>query len=109
VTESGWQYLSLNLGASAAPLIAGTSGKKIRVVQALLVVNGGTATWKFQSSTGPVDLTGNLFFSAADAIGGLVLPHSPTGWFETAAGDDLNLNLISGVSGLCGCLVYELA
>ena len=113
MSESGWQFKVVNVGASATPLIAGTSGKKIRVLSALLDVNDGMATWKFQSSTGPADLTGNLFLSSgpdpdSTATGALVLPHSPTGWFETLAGDDLNLVLLAGTAGIGGCLVYEL-
>ena len=112
MSETGWKFLALNAGASVTPLVAGVAGKKIRVLAMLADANNGSATWKFQTSTGPVDLTGNLFVSSgpsgsATATGSFVLPHSPTGWFETLVGDDLNLVLLAGSAGLCGCLVYE--
>jgi hypothetical protein len=36
---------------------------------------------------------------------GFVLPHNPFGWFETAAGTLLNLELSAAVS-VDGCLTY---
>ena len=112
MSESGWQYAVIN-APSSVTLVSGTAGKKIRVLSALIVSNNGYAEWKFQSSTGPTDLVGNLFLSSGlgsglTATGALVLPHNPTGWFETAAGDDLLLDQNGGSAGAGGCLVYEL-
>jgi hypothetical protein len=36
---------------------------------------------------------------------GFTLPFNPVGWFETAAGELLNLELSAGVS-VDGCLTY---
>lgn len=113
MSESGWQYKVIDLSASATPLITGTAGKKIRVLSLFMDANNGSSTWRFETSTGPTELTGNLFLSsgasgASTATGAVVLPHNPTGWFETLAGDDLRLILSSGSAGLGGALVYEL-
>jgi len=82
-------------------IVAAVSNKKIRVLSMTLsasaAVNG-----KFQSAAGGTDLTG-LFYFAAN--GGMVLPHNPQGWFETAASALLNLNL-SGAVAVGGCLTY---
>jgi hypothetical protein len=113
MSETGWNYAVISEAASATPFIAGTAGKKIRVLAMAIDANNGTATWKFQTSTGPTNLTGNLFLSSgtsdeATATGAMVFPYSPIGWFETQAGDDLDLILVSGDVGITGCLVYEL-
>jgi hypothetical protein len=108
MSESGWSYALVNLAASGT-LVSGVAGKKIRVLNAILDANNGESTWKFESSTGPTRLVGNLYFSdAGDAPGALVLPYSPVGWFETAEGDDLLLTMVSGVAGIGGSIVYEL-
>lgn len=114
MSKSGWEFAVINLASSAIPLVPGVTGKKIRVLAALVDANNGDSTWYFQSSTGSVRLTGNLFVSSgpagsSSATGQFVLPHAPTGWFETAAGDDLELILAGGSAGIGGCLVYELA
>lgn len=114
MSESGWNYLVINQAASTTPLIAGVTGKKIRVLSFVLDSNDGHATWKFETSTGPTRLTGNLFVSSgtsgsSSATGAMVFPYSPVGWFETGVGDDLNLiQLVADTAGVGGCLVYEL-
>ena len=105
MSESGWNYLAVDLSASAAPLVSGVAGKKIRVLQAVLVTNDGIQIWRFASSTGPSGITGNIYTTEGVPI---VLPHSPTGWFETAAGDDLDLTTTSSPAGIAGAIVYEL-
>jgi hypothetical protein len=112
MVETGWLYALINVAASGT-LVSGTSGAKIRVLACVLDANNGNATAYFTSSTGPTRLCGNLFLSsgAADystATGQLVMPYSPVGWFETAAGDDLDIVLEDGSAGVGGLLVYEL-
>jgi hypothetical protein len=113
MVETGWNYVVVSGGGSISPLVAGTSGKKIRVLAFSLDSNDGSATWKFQTSTGAARLTGNLFLSSgvagsSTATGSAVFPYSPIGWFETLAGDDLDLIQVAGTAGIGGCLVYEL-
>jgi hypothetical protein len=82
-------------------LVAAVTGKKIRVVQAVLLA-AGAVTVRFESGAGGTALTGAM--SNADTTG-IVLPLSPAGWFETAAGALLNLELSAGVS-VAGVLAY---
>lgn len=68
-------------------IVASTSGKKIRVLNAALHGNG-TVNAKWVSSTtdiSPLAPVGSNY--------GYVLPFSPVGWFETASGAGLRLNL----------------
>lgn len=84
-------------------VVAAVTGKKIRVVQ-LLLVAAGTVTVRWESGAGGTALTGQM--SHLDAAGE-VLPFSPIGWFETAAGSLLNLELSGNVS-VDGVLAYVL-
>lgn len=95
-------------GSNASPLIPGVAGQRIRVTAMFAVINNGSATWKFQSSGGPTELTSNLYFDSAAGIGPLVLPPNPQGWFETLVGEGLNQILVSGSAGLAGVIEYEL-
>lgn len=82
-------------------LVAAVTGRKVRVLAAVLVA-AGTVSPKFQSGAGGTDLTGAM---PMVANGALVLPFNPEGWFETAAGALLNLALTAGVA-VTGLLVY---
>jgi hypothetical protein len=74
-------------GAAAAVSIHFTSGA------------GGTAIFADATNKIPIDKSG------AAGAGGFVLGFNLTGWFETAAGDALVLNL-SAAQGVCGGLTY---
>lgn len=84
-------------------LIAAVTGKKIRV-HSLYLVNGHTSTQtaRFESGAGGTALSGQ---SVLGANGVLVLPESEAGWFETAAGALLNLEL-GGATTVDGLLTY---
>jgi hypothetical protein len=76
--------------AASGQVVAAAAGFKIRVYAVVLSALLATAV-KFQSSTGSVDKS--MTFSMA-ANGGFVLPQvGNQGWFETAVGDALNLNM----------------
>lgn len=77
-------------------IVASTSGKKIRVLNAALFGNGGVNA-KWQSST--TDITPLAYVGSNY---GYVLPFSPVGWFETASGAGLRLNLSSSAGGNVG-------
>lgn len=83
-------------------IVAAVSGKKIRVL-ALSLVAAGAVTARFESGAGGTALTGQMSMAAN---GVLVLPLNEAGWFETAAGSLLNLELGGAVS-VDGCLVYQ--
>lgn len=82
-------------------LVAGVTGRKIRVLSAILVA-AGTVSPKFQSGAGGTDLTGAMPMVANGVI---TLPFNPEGWFETAPGALLNLNLNVAIS-VTGVVTY---
>lgn len=83
-------------------IVAAVTGKKIRVLQAFAMATSAVnIRWK--SGTG-TNLTG-LGYPAAN--GGYVLTYSPVGWFETASGEALTLNL-SGTVAVGGVMAYQL-
>ena len=85
-------------------LVAAVSGKQIKVLAVLLVVTGDVDV-RFESDADGTALTGVMSL-AADG-NGFVLPMSVPGyhWFETVAGELLNLELSAAVQA-SGCLVY---
>lgn len=81
-------------------IVAAVTSKKIRVLAYNMVANGAVNA-KFQSDA--TDKTGLKYFDAAGA--GICAPFNPVGWFETVAGEKLDLNL-SGAVAVGGELVY---
>jgi hypothetical protein len=81
-------------------LVAAVPGKKIRVISLFLIASG-LVTITFKSSTTTAK-TGSLPLIAQV---GMVLPKNEDGWFETNAGELLNLNL-SSATGVYGALNY---
>jgi len=80
-------------------IVAAVTGKKIRVLQYALVVSAATTViWK----SGTTPITGDMPFAAN---GGISSPFSPSGLFETSAGEALVLNLSAG-NPVSGHLVY---
>lgn len=89
-------------------LVAAVTGKKIRVLSMVLVASGGANTVRLESDAGGAALTGLMDIAAVSATsdGQLVLPLNGFGWFETVAGELLNLEL-SAATLVAGALVYE--
>ena len=83
-------------------LVAIVSGKKIRVLS-LFMISAGTVTARLESTNS----SGTLLTGQMNLVvnSGFTLPFNPVGWFETAAGELLNLEL-SGAVSVDGCLVY---
>lgn len=69
-------------------LAAQGAGAKIRVTSVVILASGGANTVSFTSNT--TDITAD--FGLANN-GGFVLDINPTGWFETAANEALNIDL----------------
>lgn len=82
-------------------LIAAVTLKKIRVLSYVITANAAVNA-KFQSHVAPTDKSGLLYFGAN---GGVSAPYSPTGHFETIAGEALDINL-SGAVAVGGHLTY---
>lgn len=84
-------------------LVSAVAGKRIRVLS-LFLVSAGTVTVRFESAASGTALTGQMTLVANT---GFALPYNPGGWFETIAGDLLNLEL-SGAVSVDGSLSYSL-
>lgn len=82
-------------------IVAAVTSKKIRVL-AVAFMSNGTVNAKFQSGAGGTDISG-LFYTVANT--GAALNFNPAGWFETAAGALLNLNLSAAIA-VGGVLTY---
>lgn len=96
------KYAAITASSSGATtIIAAVSGKRIRVVALQLLVNAAVNV-KWQSHVTPTDKTGLAYFTAN---GGYALPYNPAGWFETVAGEALDINL-SGAVAVGGSLTY---
>lgn len=87
--------------SGAQQAVAAVTSKKIRVLGYSLVA-AGAVNVKFQSHVSPTDLTGLMDFAGN---GGISVPFSPVGHFETVAGEALDINL-SGAVAVGGHLVY---
>ena len=94
------KFMKISLSATGT-VVAAVASKKIRVLGWTLIANG-TVNAKWQSHVTPTDLTGLHYFVAN---GGISVPFSPVGHFETVAGEALDLNLSAAVA-VGGSLVY---
>ena len=84
-------------------LVAAVAGKKIRVLAVWVDGSGGANLVRFESGAGGTALTGLVSITAT---AGYVLPANGFGWFETAPGELLNLELTIALL-VSGALVYE--
>lgn len=82
-------------------IIAAVAGKKIRIIAGFAIA-AGAVNARFESDTGGTALTGQMNLTTNS---GFTLPFNPVGWFETVAGELLNLELSAAVS-LDGVLTY---
>lgn len=73
-------------------IVAAVTGKKIKVIGYLLSASA-IVNAKWRSAT--TDISGLLYM---DAKGGAVAPEAKKGWFTTASGVALNLNLSAAVA-----------
>lgn len=93
--------------SGANTLVAATAGKKIRVL-ALAIIAGAAGDIYFTSAAaGTVIFGGSTNKVKLAANGGFVLPFNPYGWFETVAGELLNMTA-SSTGPFGGSLTYVL-
>lgn len=102
-TPTGILYVPIETSLSSTTLVVGVAGKRIVVVSAWLVASAVTQS-KFQTATGPTDISGPAYDAQ---YGGIVLPFNAGGWFQTFVGDSLLLNLSPAVA-VGGSLSYIL-
>lgn len=92
-------------------LVAAVTSKKIRVLSLFLVNSGTAVSVYFTSGAGGTAISGDstnkipLDKTGAAGPAGFSLGHNPQGWFETASGAALMLNL-SAAQGVAGHLTY---
>lgn len=98
----GVLYVPIELSATGT-LIVGVANRKIVVLSTWLVAST-QCNVKFQTSSGPTDITGPSYCAAN---GGIVLNHNIGGWFQTLVGDSLLINL-SPSTPIGGSLSYIL-
>lgn len=97
-------YAPISQAVTASTVvIAGTAGKKIRVLKLTITAVTAGQTVTFQSQTGPTALTGPLQFPANGQLNDSYVG----GLFETAVGDGLYLAL-GGATQVSGYIVYVL-
>lgn len=85
-------------------IISSVSGKKLRVVSVFALAAGDVDAYFVDGAdnalcgdgSNALDLTANS---------GFVLDFNPVGWFETASGQSLDLNL-GGAIRVAGCITY---
>ena len=96
------QYASVSFAAATATLVAAQgAGIKCRVV-AVFLANTTAQSLTFKSGAGGTAVTGAM---ALAALGQLVLPFNPAGWFETAANTLLEL-AASGSTQVSGAIAW---
>ena len=102
MSVSGTRHAAIAAAASGDnTLVAAVTGKKLRVLS-LSLVSTAEQTVRFESGASGTALTGQMELGANVP---LVLPFNPEGWFETAAGALLNLEL-GGANAVAGSLSY---
>lgn len=87
--------------ATTTTLVALVASKKIRIV-ALYLVTSAACTITLQSHTTTSNSDGGL---AHAANSGIVLPFNPIGWFDTTAGEALDM-VTSATANVSGQLTY---
>lgn len=87
--------------SGTSQVVAAVATKKIRVLTGFLVAAAAVSV-KFQSAAIPTDLTGAMPFAAN---GGLAIPYTELGQFDTIAGEALSINL-SGAVAVGGAITY---
>ena len=83
-------------------VVAAVTAKKIRVLAGFFTMTGTAVTIRFESAASGTALTGQMTPSQGQTV---VLPFNPLGWFETVAGELLNLEL-GGAQSVDGALTY---
>ena len=102
MSMSETQYAAIAVASSGDnTIVAAIAGKKIRV-QSLFLLAPSNLTIAFESGASGTALSGDFELMAKQPF---VLPFNPNGWFETAAGVLLNLEL-SGATAVGGSLSY---
>lgn len=85
-------------------VVSAVTGKKIRVVSGWMVAAGTVTMYWVDGADNALGGDGTTGVSLV-ANSGYTLPFNPVGWFETASGQSLDINLDGNV-GVAGSLTY---
>jgi hypothetical protein len=89
-------------------IVAGVTGYAVRVLGYVLAFSGTVnAEWMSGTGGGATALSGLLYGVANSGVCAPVVEENARGWFQTASGQGLNLNL-SGAVAVGGHVLYEL-
>lgn len=96
------KFAVISTSAADTTIVAAVTSKMIRVLSLVITPSGGNGSIRFESTQGGTALTGVM-----DVLSDvpLVLPFNPLGWFQTASGQLLNLELTT-ITDADGCLTY---
>jgi hypothetical protein len=103
--DVGTEKYAAVAAASSGDNTVAVTGKKIRVRRAALIAAAANNIYFTSGAGGTVVFGGSTNKIGLAANGGFVLPDSP-GWFETAAGAALIMNL-SAASSVAGGIAYQ--
>jgi hypothetical protein len=95
------KHLAINVGIVSNSAIVTSPGAGIKVRVLAFYHASGAVNVTFETETGNTALTGVLTYAAAE-VG--LLSYCPVGWFETLAGDDLQVTTDAAMDGV---LVYQ--
>lgn len=97
-----YKYAIIDAASSGDNTIVSlVASRKLRVLS-LFMISAGTVIARFESDAAGTALTGQMNLIANS---GFSLPFNPAGWFETVAGELLNLEL-SGAISVDGSITY---
>lgn len=111
-TLSAIKYKNIDIAATGATqLIAAVAGAKIRVLSMFISCDNATNLSIQDDAGSPVTLLGGtrvvrMSEGAEALLKSLTLPYNEGGWFETSAGQDLDVVLTGVGSAICGCISY---
>lgn len=96
------QYAAINATTNGDnTIVAAVSGKKIRVYAYAFIADASVGV-AFEDGAGGTELSGQMSFLAND---GIIMPFNPVGWFETTAGNLLNMET-DAAANIRGHIVY---
>ncbi len=85
-------------------LVSAVTGKKIRVVAGWMIAGGDVDVFFVDGANNAIAGDGSNGMDLT-ANSGFTLPWNPVGWFETASGQSLDLNL-GGAVRVAGAITY---
>jgi hypothetical protein len=88
-------FANIAAGTTDSVLVAAVSGKRVRVISAIMQAGDTETTFVFNSKGGGAGTAISMIFQNA-SNGGEVLPANENGWFDTATGEGLTATTGAG-------------